>query len=235
MVLVDTVDDQIDNQDMAMEDKFHFLESCMKQLFFGESGDFDTKVCPNPLAGEVSLIIADALYSGWFYHDRNYSSQAIYGNLVTLTKAQFVSDNPEEHITFSKEVGAGCVELGAVALEQVEDADYPRIRESARRLGAYIQLLDDAYEIDDDLIEGSKTYATLVIKNEGDTLISRHRVRKVLRTEANNEFARGRSMLTSEQAEIYKVAKALLDIRYKIVKHMQNLRSKFNKGHTALA
>ena len=218
LLLTDIVDDQVDIPDMPLEEKFQYLDQGMSSLLYGVATPPETDY---PANGDIQAMRASfdlAIY----LHQRLSSLgsidslRAVIEPLVDDIKEQFTSRDLARQLILTRAIGANCGVIAAVATEAVDGANYPSLVEAAKGIGGYAQCLDNAYEIKKDIAEGSISYATLLLDQQGNTARNRRTARDVLTKEAQLSYEEGGISLTHNQSVIYSAAKRLIEVKYKI-------------------
>jgi hypothetical protein len=211
VLLTVVVDGIVDRGTMSLEEKFKFLDGVKSDLFGYSSNTSEN------FGEEASYVLARAVYSDLLSRDRDRKVEKIFDELVEVIKRQFSEKNHEELLRIAKTTGACCAESTAVLTEIVRGEEYPKIRESARRMGEYCELLDHWYELDDDLAEGANTYPTVRIRQERDCPALRREIRRELLVHADESVLAGFNCLsTLEQRGIYRTLKTMIDFKYKV-------------------
>ncbi len=214
-LLTDIVDDIIDKRPTTPEEKFNFLDKGRLDLF-GYSANTS-----EDLHEEACYILARAIYSDFLSKDKERKVERIFDELFRVIKQQFTETDYNELLAIAKTIGSCRTDTTAVLTDIVTGREYPAIRESARKIGEYSELLDNLYELDKDLAEGVNTYPTVKVRQEGDSPALRREIKKELLMLADESIAEGFSCLsTQEQKTIYKVLKTMIDFKYRFVERL---------------
>ena len=214
-LLMDVADDVVDKRSTPLEDKVLFLERVRSNLF-GEGVDYSADI-----EEQASYDLARAIHSQ-FREQRDLVNfnrfKGSINGLVGAAKEQFVSTNPDKLLDLACEIGGNVTDSLAIFGQSVGSFDSPSLRKAARNIGVYCQLLDHCCEMDDDLAEGSNTYATARIKLEGDTEKLRGEIRRYMFGLADQIVFDGFSLLSdSRQRAIYSALKKMVDVKYKVI------------------
>ncbi|MGD0284155.1 MAG: hypothetical protein ABSB12_00970 [Candidatus Saccharimonadales bacterium] len=230
LLLTDIVDDQVDIPDMPLEEKFRYLDQGMSSLLYGEVAPPETAYAANGniQAMRASFDLATYLHQRLSDLGGIESLSAVIEPLVDDIKEQFTSRDLARQLTLTRAIGANCGVIAAVATESVDGTDYPSLIEAARGIGGYAQCLDNAYEIKKDITEGSVSYATLLLDQQGNNARNRRAARDVLTKEAQLSYEEGGVLLTHRQSVIYAAAKRLIEVKYKIYGRLTDYQPRFS-------
>jgi hypothetical protein len=135
--------------------------------------------------------------------------------LIASGAEQFLTDDPERLIVLTHSIGASCIEGCAIFTEILTDQSMPHIRLAARLIGAYGEFLDHNLDIDEDLAQGSNTYATARIRTDGDSPALRREIKARYYDEASDAYAAGKEVLNRKQQRRYKALRTLIDTKFK--------------------
>lgn len=224
-LIEDVVDTRVDTGSGPLEEKLEFLDQGLAALLGQEIAP--TTEPEQDIRFRVSFALASLLRSTFLYRDRNNLINPVFTELVDTAKEQFITTDTDKLLDIAKSIGATCVDSAAVLTEIAQQKSYPIVRAAARHLGEYGQLLDHYYELDDDLIEGSNTYATAMIALHGDTPKTRKMIKERMLTEARDALMQGASLLDDRQIKPYKMLKRMTDFKFKIADKPRSLKRKF--------
>ncbi len=141
--------------------------------------------------------------------------------LADSVAAQLVVECPEEMLGITSSIGASCIEGCAIFTELANGTRLPHLRQAARSIGAYGQILDHATEVDDDLADGSNTFATLVIREEGDSPTVRRKINERYMQVASDVFNEGKAGLSKKQVKRYTTLRRLIDLKFKVINRIK--------------
>ncbi|MFI5271027.1 MAG: hypothetical protein ACHQT9_03220 [Candidatus Saccharimonadales bacterium] len=192
MSLVQDLMDMIVDTDMAEasdSERFGFMNTGLGVLL-GAQPDTEAR----PLRQRATLHAAKLLHDTMIGRDTTGSSSEVLHELVAVAQEQLIATEPSQQLDAAQHLGASCCEAIAVFPEIVDGTSYPFMRKVARHMGAYSEILDHLYEIDEDIAEGATTYATLRLAEEGDTPATR----KDIHTDMLNEASRVRRAIMPE-------------------------------------
>lgn len=213
----DIVDDEIDRLEMPVEEKFRYLDDWSQTMLSGDSVPSENQY---PRGGNTESIRASFDLARYIHdcldkYDGVGKMADVLGPLAQYAKEQIVAVDSEEQLGLVVKVGAGCGAIGARAVEIVEQSDFPMVMRAAVALGAYAECINHAFEISDDVAEGSPGYATVYLGQYGDTPRNRKLVKARLRTTADDAIIYGYEGLNLRQRRIQRVGKGLIDLKYK--------------------
>lgn len=227
MTLVQDIADEVVDTDMSGESnelRFEYLAR-LGAVLTGERPDHD----PDPnLRRRASFHMAELLHDSFLHKDTTGLTGVTIGRLIKSAEAQFLATTPTELLHIAKVLGADCIGAIAIMPEIAESTEFPDMRRAAWHIGAYCELVDHAFELDEDLVEGSSTYATLRIKNEGDNPLVRKDIRDVMKTEAREVRREGAKHLTRFQKSRYNGLLNFVDFKFKVAD-----RKRFKKAYHA--
>lgn len=219
MLAADVVDDEIDRREMPVDEKFRYLDAWAESLKTGEN----TLTAADYPAGGDSTAVRGSFDLARYIHDITDKYDGIEGlvdvmsPLIQDVKDQIVSRDETEQLELTVKVGAGCGAIGVRAVEIVEQTDFPVVMEAAEALGGYAECLNHAYEISEDVEEGSLSYATLYLGNHGDTPENRKLVKSNLIEIGDATLEHGIRQLNKRQRRVMSVGKGLIDLKYRVL------------------
>jgi hypothetical protein len=154
--------------------------------------------------------------------------QRVGEQAVPEFEAQLTERDPQRLLELVIRLGVVCYDTVQVHAEIAspgldEDAVAP-VREAGRHLGSYAHVLDHYHERYDDLRNGTNTYATAMIDAEGDIPRVHRAIRELCYDTANDLYAQGRSLLTTEQAVVYRGLRLLLDAEFSPIRRLTRLK-----------
>jgi len=212
IILADLTDDILDKRPTSLDEKFRFFDNVTMNLFGHESHS-----SPD-LEEQSSYSLAKSIHRDFISKYKNAKFKKISDELVDTIKRQFTEQDKDELLEISKIIGSCCTDSTAVLAEIVTGKDYHDVRNAANKIGEYSALLDNLYEIDNDLEEGVNTYPTVRIGEEGDTSSVRKDIKNKMLSIANNSFIEGLEHLDEKNKSIYKVLKGFVDLKYKVLR-----------------
>jgi len=222
LVLTDIIDDQLDTLGVEPEDMTHYFDRGMAAMFRGERvGDTLDDTNSNVIA-RASFDIAAHLHESVFQHDEKGVFEEVFKKLTRDVIGQAACQDLKKQLEYTIDVGASCAAVSHASVEFVDDREYPQVGEAARRIGAYAQLLDNAADIAQDIEEGSLTYATLFLSEQGDTPKNRKQARDDLLDVASDSYRQGREVLDTRQQPIYDSIRHMVDTKYRLVKPVKS-------------
>lgn len=215
VLLEDIVDTRIDEDqvDEPLQEKFDFLYEGVAFLL-GDSDEIPNK--KNDLRYRAAFRLAQIIRSQFLPGELSALKAPMY-ELADSAVEQILTQDPEELMQIAHSIGASCIEGCAVFTELAIEKDLPHLRLVARSVGAYGELLDHAGEIDDDLAEGSNTYATARILFEGDSPKLREEISERYSEEAQDVYNQGKELLNKKQLKRYKALRTLIDLKFKYI------------------
>lgn len=216
LILTDIVDSQIDRPSMSLERKEQYLDDGMGVLLSGTENNF----VPDSVHQGVSFDLASKLHETVIRNDEKGLFASLFRDLIPDVKRQLASDDLTEHLKLAQRIGGMCALLGAASLEHVTGAEQPQTRIAAACIGAYAECLDHAYEMHEDIRHGVPTYVTLYLAQHGDTPANRKQAREDLLDVGSGVYREGLTVLDAKQRSVYKAVCRMLDVRYRLVKHI---------------
>ncbi len=213
ILFTDIIDDEVDSAPLSNADKRRYLDLLADDLLGGA-----TECDPAHSTGiKSAYALNNYLLSRLGEHPEGYERFAeVARPLVAAVGERIESTDVARQFELTQIVGGKCGEIAVAVIEAVTETPLPRLRDIAYSVGAYAQCLDDAYEIEKDLEEGSLTFPTTYLARYGDTPANRRKVKRALLREAKAVYCRKFSHLTSEEAEIYRCARRLMDVKYRV-------------------
>lgn len=130
----------------------------------------------------------------------------------------------ESHIDYAINIGKACGSVLAGVVEYVRGEPDEAMVVAAQALGAYGELLDHAYEINEDLQSGNSTFATEMIYTHGDTWAARQDAREALLGSAQHYRRQGKEVLSKKQQKMFDAVVTLCDLRYKVIVNLRDHR-----------
>ncbi len=213
-LLVDLVDDIIDKRNGSLKEKLYFVEDVRRTLFGYRLRDYEQT---GDIQRDSAQALAKRIHTDFLEdYEKPTDLELVFYELIRAVVEQKSETDPDKLVEIARRIGFGCTENDAVIVEMIDESEHPMMREAARQIGAYQQFLDHAYEIDEDLREGSNTYATAIIRIDGDSSTTRKRIRRLGESLAEESFMKGMEQLKEEkQRAIYQFLRLLTDIKYK--------------------
>ena len=212
ILFADIVDNILDQRPTSLDDKLRFLDRARSNLFGHSTNKSEDS------QEEASYSLARAIYSGFLVRDKDGKVEKISDELAKAVKQQFTETDADELLRIAKTIGSCCTDTAAVLTEIVTGREYPSIRESARKMGEYCELLDNCYELYEDLAEGVNTYPTVRVRQEGNSHKLRREIKGKMLALAEESILEGFSCLTTQkQKTIYRVLLGMIDLKYKVV------------------
>ena len=208
LLLTSVVDDVIDERKTTYDEKCRFLDAVGSDLFGYTMHHGPT------LEEEASYSLAWHLREEVLPMDREGLVEGIFSDLSGHIKNQFLITDPHESLLLSQKIGACCIDCAATVTDLYTGNNHHSIRLAARKIGEYGQILDNLHDMERDLEEGTFTYPTLRILEEGDNLSVRNDIRNVSLSLADMSFSEGLSFLRPKQRVIYQSIKHLFDLKY---------------------
>jgi hypothetical protein len=217
----DVIDDEVDRREMPLEEKDRYLDAVLGTFVEG-TDSLPANKYPygsNPHAVRASFDLARYIHTRTKRLGGLENLNETISPLVRDAKRQLMSDDTDEQLDLVVRLGGGCWSIAAMAVEITEQGRFPDAMDAAFGIGGYAGCLDNACEIDEDVAEGSKAYATTYLSQHGDTAANRRIVRARLLETADRILEAGTANLTPKQSRIVKVQKRLIDLRYKRLRH----------------
>lgn len=211
LLLTDIVDDEVDKPEVDVATKNTYLDEVTAHLLYGKQPDIVTVP-----AIHAAHLLAQHLHVELQRRDGLPRFTTLIEPLIDTVKMQFVSTDTDEQLHATKNIGALCGEVAAAAVEVVEGRSYPDLVTATHGLGAYAECLDNAFEIAEDVAEGSMCYSNVFLAQNGDTPANRKLVKSRILTVGNEAFEAGSTSLSSDQLVVYKSAKHMLDFKYRV-------------------
>lgn len=223
LLLIDLVDDAIDERPLTQQEKKNFLTSVQTAMFSGERTESE-----DPMES-ACYALANQVFNELIAFDKHSRMKSIFDDLVPAVLKQAESKDSREQLELAIRVGAGCADSAAVVTEIFTDTCFPHVRAAARHMGSYGQLLDQWHEVNQNLKEGSASYPTVRIWNEGNTRAVRESIKEVIMEAAARQydFAVTKFPDGSPETKILEALKLLLDVRYRTRGFCDSLLSLF--------
>jgi hypothetical protein len=216
MMLADNTDDIIDKRQTTLGEKFRFLDDVTSTMLGSASHSSED------VQEEASYALARSLHKDFLSKYDCESLEVISEDLSDAAKRQFTESNKEELLRIAKRIGSGCTDSSAVLTDMATGKEHDIARNSARRIGEYSTLLDNLYELNNDLKEGVNTYSTVRVREEGDTYVVRNDIKKEMLAVAGESLRQGFDGLDAKGKSTYNFLKGMIDFKYKILKRWKN-------------
>ena len=161
--------------------------------------------------------------------------------LQAVALEQFTAEDPEVLLRLVEDIHGQCTEFTTMACEFADDTSYPEMRRAAWHFGALGGALDNGSEIAEDLAEGSNTYATALIKQQGVSSATLRNIADWRKESVYDHYTRGLDVLESpQQRAIYRSAVRGLKMRYALKRlrgsnSLSTLEAIFNSGNQSHA
>lgn len=206
LTLIALGDALIDESPRTVDEVRHYLDNVRAALFEGKTSetgdekedilmdlarDLHTDLMQAPLSGELCRTY-DAMAEGVILQRQNRDAEALFA--------------------IAQQVGGAFVESIACIAEIVAGEQIPQVREAARRLGVYGQILDDLTDVAKDQEEGIRTFVSVRLES-GERLaaISRDSL------SFGNKLVKDGALLLERDADrlrVYWAIKSLQDLKY---------------------
>jgi hypothetical protein len=207
---INMVDDIIDNEKSSLDEKFTIIDD------FGLTLLGEKCVSSKKIEERATHAIANKVYSDFLskYDNGEYYRNAI--GLAELVKHQFHENDKQRLLSIEKQVGGKSMDNSTIMTEMVRNQEFPEIRASLIKMGEYSQMIDDIHDLNEDIENATNTYATVTIREEGDTPEVRKGINDFLLSEANICYEKGLEALEEEKNKnIYSALKNFIDFKYK--------------------
>lgn len=211
LLLVDIVDDEVDSKKASPNEKAAYLDRIADHLILGTSYPHDSSAPQDTI-----YALTQHLHERLRHLHGSARFESFMPTLASVVKEQLTSQDLARQLELVKLVGGYCGEIAIAAVEVVDAQRYPKVAQAAFHIGAYAQCLDNAYEILQDIEEGSLSFATLYAEQNGLTPVTIREIRSILLSSAAGEYKAGEAVLSPEQRRIYKAVKILLECKYKV-------------------
>ncbi|HSX06825.1 MAG TPA: hypothetical protein VLG92_03830 [Candidatus Saccharimonadia bacterium] len=224
LLLTDIVDSQVDRPDIALHEREGYLDAGLAVLLHGDRAKPDPPA--KNRAQRISFALARTLHETVVQKDEEGYFATVFESLVPSVNRQLSSTDPTEQLKLAQEVGGLCALLGVASTEYATRTTHPEARIAAASIGAYAECLDHAYEMREDIMQGIPTYATLYLREHGDTPANRNKAKEDLLDAGSDSYKEGLEALDREQRPVYRATCRMLEVRYRFIKNLSD-RIKF--------
>jgi hypothetical protein len=214
MLYADLVDEQADLPGVPTDQKVEFFGTAVDALIDGDAAAYT----PRTTAEEIVLGMGAQLHERYIRFDSGGLFRELFHKLGADAQQQVVSQDLQEQLELSVEIGKGCAGIYACSSELIDGRPVEKYAPALAGYGALAECLDNAYEITQDLREGSNTYATLWIRQHGDSRDNHRQARSTLAQRGMREYNNGRRVLNPKQAGLYSLMGRVLSTRYKVAR-----------------
>ena len=173
---------------------------------------------PRTAAEAIVLGMGAQLHERYISFDSAGLFRELFHKLGADARQQVVSQDLREQLELSVEIGKGCAGIYACSSELIDGRPVEEYAPALAGYGALAECLDNAYEITQDLREGSNTYATLWIRQHGDSRDNHRQARSTLAQRGMREYNNGRGVLNPKQAGLYSLMGRIVSARYKVTR-----------------
>jgi hypothetical protein len=230
MLLQDIVDTRLDTFSESLEDKERFLDDGLSYLLGGTESKPSRK---SDLRYRAAFTLAGVIRDMPLLRGNVSMLQPSLAELVDTAKEQFTTQDPERLLGIAGDIGAACLEQTEIPVEIATDTEQPSLRRAARAIGAYGQYLDHLTEVDEDLRDGSPTYATWMITKHGDSKALRADLRERYLDEAATVYHEGIEDLSPSQRRIYRSLRIFIDTKFKLIGRIKQAKTIMSSAQTA--
>jgi hypothetical protein len=174
---MDLADDVVDRVETSTSGRNDFLQRLLETSITGETfGDVR-------LPHRAAYAMMRQLHVDVLSRDPE-RVKPVFGRLVDVNRRQSDEHDLDKLLELEVEAGALIFESIALLLELEQGIRLPTLRQTCRQIGAFGQLLDNWWDLQQDLSEGVNTVATAMIRRFEDTpnvrrdigVLYRHRI-----------------------------------------------------------
>ncbi|HEV2412262.1 MAG TPA: hypothetical protein VGS28_00450 [Candidatus Saccharimonadales bacterium] len=146
---------------------------------------------------------------------RRAKAGMILQNLRHQILAQPESTDPGELLDIGQRTFGHCLEILFLPTQFADGEYYSRVSRAAWQIGRYCGPLDHGSEVVGDLRDGTRTFATQLIKTDGPSYRTIARIREMREDNASDAYRQGiQNLETAEQRELYRTLWRLVRTHY---------------------